>query len=469
MITRARWRLIARLAVLSFMAGVGLADAASAASSPTDNWPQWRGPLNNGVAPTADPPTTWSESEHVRWKTKLPGVGSATPIVWENQIFIETAASTGKKVAPSEAKPAPPAPSAEPPPGEAPRRRPGGPGGFGGGAKPDEIYQFIVMALDRQTGRVLWQRVAREEAPHEGVRDNDGTFASPSPVTDGKRLFAFFGSRGLYAYDLAGRLEWSKDLGKMRIKMSFGEGSSPALYQDTIVVNWDNEDESFIVALDKNTGRELWKTPRDEKTTWSTPLIVEVAGKPQVITAATGKLRAYDLASGKQVWECAGLTPNAIPSPVFAEGVVYCMSGFRGHAIKAIRLGGTGDLTASSAIAWTYDKSTPYVPSPLLYGSRLYFLGDNNGILSCLDAASGRPLIETERLEGLPAVFASPIGAGNRVYLCGRNGATVVINNADKLEILATNHLEDKFDASPVAVGKELFLRGNSSLYCIAE
>src|SRR5712692_3406669 len=231
----------------------------------------------------------------------------------------------------------------------------------------------------------------------------------------------------------------------MRIAMSFGEGSSPALYGDTLVVNWDNEGDSFIIALDKNTGKTLWKQPREERTSWSTPLIVEHDGKAQIVTAATRRIRSYDLASGKLIWECAGLTPNVIPSPVAGDGMVYPISGFRGNALLAIRLGGTGDLTGTDAIVWRHNKSTPYVPSPLLYGDKLYFFAGNNGILSCFDAKSGR------------------------AYLAGRNGATLVIKRSDKLEVLATNRLEEKFDASPAVAGNELFLRGREHLYCLAE
>ena len=338
-----------------------------------------------------------------------------------------------------------------------------------GGEKPAEYYQFAVLCLDRATGRTLWQHIACEQVPHEGFRANDGSFASASPVTDGKHFYAYFGSRGLYCYDLDGKLEWSQRFGDMRIAMGFGEGSSPALSGDTLVVNWDHEGGSFIIALDKNTGATLWKTPRDEKTSWSTPLVVEVDGKAQVITTATRKIRGYDLATGKLIWECGGLTSNVIPTPVAEGTMLYTTSGFRGNALMAIRLGRTGDLTGTDAIAWSYGKSTPYVPSPLLYGERLYFFASNNGILSCFDAKSGRPLINAERLEALPAVYASPLGASGRVYLTGRNGTAVVLKQSDVLEVLATNRLDEKFDASPAAVGRELFLRGQESLYCIAE
>ena len=449
--------------------------AALAASAPAEqNWPQWRGPFATGVAPTANPPVTWSETNNIKWKVKIPGGGSATPIIWNNQVFIQTAIPTGKKIEPAAEKTPSPQAAAYLQAQDQPGRRGGGRGGPGGGRgmggpKPTEFHRFVTLCLDRQTGKELWQQIAREEVPHEGFKPGDGSFASPSAITDGKHVFAYFGSRGLYCYDMNGKLQWSQDFGDMRIKITFGEGSSPALYKDTIVVNWDNEDGSFIIALDKNTGKTLWKEPRDEKTTWSTPLIVEHEGKAQVVTTATSKIRSYDLASGKIVWECAGLTPNAIPSPVSANGVVYCMSGFQGNSVKAIRLGKTGDLTDTDAIVWTHGKATPYVPSPLLYEGKLYFLSSNNGILSCFDAVAGKPFFAEERLQDMRGVYASPVGAAGRVYLVGRDGVALVIKNSDKLEVLATNRLDEGFDASPAVAGKDLLLRGREHLYCIAE
>lgn len=477
------------------------------------NWPQWRGPLQNGVAPHADPPTEWSENKNVKWKVKIPGEGNATPVIWENKVFVVTTILTGKKVEPKAEE----APSSEqnPRPVSAPRAdtdqagqsgggrggpgavgpgsllgqqplgagdkpRPqssgpgepggrGGRGGFGGGQKPTEVHQFVIFCLDRQTGKVLWQQIAREEVPHEGYRQGDGSFASISPVTDGRHVFAHFGSRGLYCYDLDGKLQWSHDFGDMRISNGFGEGSSPALYKDTLIVNWDHEGESFIVALDKHTGKTLWKNAREERTSWSTPLVVEYEGKPQVVTVATSRIRSYDLVAGQLIWECAGLTRNVIPCPVSAGGMLYAMSGFQGNALLAIHLGRTGDLTGTDAIAWSHKKSTPYVPSPLLYGDKLYFFAGNNGTLSCFDIRDGKALIDAERIEGLQGVYASPVGACGRVYLTGRNGVTVVVRQSGKLETLATNQLDDKFDASLAVVGKDLLLRGREHLYCIAE
>jgi outer membrane protein assembly factor BamB len=424
------------------------------ASAPNSNWPQWRGPLATGEAPNATPPQTWSETEHVKWKVKIPGSGTSTPIIWGDQVFIQTAIATGKK---SETK-------NEPAPEGGPR---GGPGR--GGEKPTETFQFTILALDRATGKTLWQKVAREEIPHEGHHQDHG-FSSYSPITDGTLLFAYFGSRGIHAYDMQGNLKWEKDLGHMQTKMGFGEGSSPALFGDTLVINWDHEGDDFIVALDKNTGKELWKMPRQEDTSWSTPLIVQHEGKSQVVTTATKKIRSYDLADGKLLWECTGMTPNTIPSPVPGKDMIYATSGFRGSSLLAIRLGKGGDLTGTDAIAWSRNKGTPYVPSPLLYQERLYVLSGNNGVLSSFDAATGKPVLDAERIEALPGVYASPVAANGNIYLVGRTGTSVVLKAAaDKLEILATNKLDEKFDASPAISGKALFLRGHQYLYCISE
>src|SRR5580658_3686845 len=331
---------------------MGFASQPALADSDADGfWPQWRGPLASGVAPLADPPLTWSETSNVKWKTPIPGEGDSTPIVWDNRIFLLSAIATGKK--PS----APVAPNA-----------------------PDEVYRWVVLCLDRAGGKVLWQKTAREEVPHEGHQQNN-TFASASPVTDGALLLAYFGSRGLHCYDFDGNLIWEKDFGKMKTRMGFGEGASPALSGDTVVVNWDTEGADFIAALDKQTGRELWRTPRDEATGWSTPLIVEFNGQKQVVVNASRKVRSYDLATGKEIWSCAGQTANAIPSPVAADGIVFLTSGFRGSALQAIRLGRAGDLTGTDAI------------------------------LSCFNAGTGEVLIDRERLEAIHSVYASPVSA----------------------------------------------------------
>jgi outer membrane protein assembly factor BamB len=417
-------------------------------------WPQWRGPLLNGVAPHARPPVEWSETKNVRWKVAIPGKGSATPVVWGDRLYVLTAVPGEKRAT------APAAPPAEPPSGGGRPRL---------STPPDAVHRFTVIALGRADGKVLWERVVREELPHEGTHAT-GTFASASAVTDGERVFAHFGSRGLYALDAGGKVIWEKDLGDMTVKLSFGEGSSPALAGDRLFVQWDHEGESFMVALDRKTGREIWRQKRDEKTSWATPLVVEHAGRTQVVTSATSRVRSYDASTGDLLWETAGMTQNAIPTPVHTDGLVILTSGFRGNALLAIRLAeAKGDLSASPAVAWRLDRDTPYVPSPLLYGEELYFLKGNNGLLSCFDARTGERHYGPERLEGVPNVYASPVGADGRIYVAGREGATAVVQRGPAFKVLATNTLDDGFDASPVAVDGELYLRGQRFLYRISE
>jgi outer membrane protein assembly factor BamB len=328
---------------------------------------------------------------------------------------------------------------------------------------------MMVMALDRKTGKTVWERTAREVTPHEGYHNQFGTYASSSAVTDGEVLIASFESRGIYAYDMNGKPLWDVDLGDKQMRNQFGEGATPALYQDRIIVVWDHQGESFIAALDKKTGKELWRQKREEIDSWGTPLVVEHAGKAQVVTGATRGIRSYDVQTGELVWQTAGLTANPIPSPVHLDGLVILMSGYRGNSIKAIKLAeAKGDITDTPAIVWTFDRDTPYVPSPLLYGEVLYFLKGNTGVLSAFDAKTGKPHYALQRIEGVPNVFASPVGADGKVIILGQDGAAVVLKHGTTYEVIANNKLEDKFDASPALVDNELYLRGYRYLYCVA-
>jgi outer membrane protein assembly factor BamB len=431
-------RSVALLPLLAWVVAPGLAQAESAGDS---FWPQWRGPLATGVAPLADPPLTWSETNNVKWKTPIPGEGDSTPIVWGNRIFILSAIATGRK-----------------------------PAGPVAADAPNEIYRWVVLCLDRSTGKVLWQKTAREEAPHEGHQENN-TFASASPATDGQLLLAYFGSRGLHCYDFDGHLIWEKDFGKMKTKMGFGEGSSPALSGHTVVVDWDTAGGAFITALDTQTGRELWRTRRDEATSWSTPLIVEFGGRKQAVVSASKKIRSYDLATGKEIWSCSSPVQNAIPCPVAADGLVFVASGSRGSAVQAIRLGRAGDLTGSDAIVWSHDKGTPPVPSPLLTDNLLYVMQGYDPVLSCFNAKTGAAYFDRERLEAIHSVYASPVSAKDRVYILSREGTCVVLRKGPKMEVLAVNQLDDdthRTDASMALAGKEIFIRTPRNLYCIA-
>jgi len=424
-------------------------DAAAGASDDLrKNWPQWRGPLANGVAPHANPPVDWSETKNIRWKIPLPGQGHSSPIVFGDAVYVTAAVPVGE---------------AQPPVfDDAP--------GVHDSKPVTHRHQFIVLAINRRDGKILWKKVLREEWPHEGGHVT-GSIASNSPVTDGEHLYAFFGSRGLYCLDLKGELKWQKDLGRMQTLHAHGEGSSPVLYGDTLVVCWDHEGDSFLYAFNKKTGEVRWKVARDEKTSWSTPLIVEHEGKAQVIVSATKRVRGYDPATGAELWECAGLTDNVVSSPVFTNGVVIAGNSYYQQAMLAIRLAGAeGDVTGTDRVAWKLNRMTPYVSSPLLYDDTLYFLRHNQNILSRLDPLTGTPRGDPLRLEGIgDFIFSSPVGAAGRIYVTGRDGTTVVLRHDRENAVLAVNHLDDSFSASPALVGDEFYLRGERFLYCIAE
>ncbi len=419
----------------------------------TGSWPQWRGPLGNGLAPHADPPLTWNETTNIKWKVAIAGSGTASPIVWGEKIFILTAVETDRK-----GKAASSGQSSR-----GSRRR-----SWHGGRQPDDYHQFLVLCLDRKTGKELWRRTACEEVPHEGHHSDHG-YASATPVTNGTHLYASFNSRGIFCYDLKGTLKWSCDLGDMETRASFGEGASPALHQDTLLVNWDHEGDSFLIALDALTGKTKWKQDRNERTNWTTPFVTRYEGKTLVVVNGGQRVRCYDFETGKVLWSCGGQTMNVIPTPVATDKLVFCMSGFRGNAVYALPLDAEGDITGTGRIAWSRDSGAPYVPSPLLYNGLLYFTRTNRANLTCVKAETGEPVIENETLPDLRGLYASPVGASGRVYYTGRRGTTVVLENGPKLKVLAVNKLDEPIDASAALAGKQLFLRSHTSLYCIEE
>jgi outer membrane protein assembly factor BamB len=412
-------------------------------------WPQWRGPLATGVAPHADPPVEWSETKNVRWKVALPGKGHSTPAIWGDRIFLTAAAPTG---------------TASPP------HYSGAPGAH----DEDPIthrQKFMVIALDRRDGKVVWERTVREEVPHQGGHVT-ASLASSSPITDGERVYAHFGSWGLYCLDLKGELLWKTDFGHLDSLHGHGEGSSPVLYGDALIVNWDHEGDSFVVALDKRSGRELWKTPRERASSWSSPIVVEHAGRAQVIVSGSKRLRAYDLANGKLIWECGGLSvENVVATPVAGHGMVFAGSTYDQSGVLAVRLdGAAGDITGTPNVAWQRRRGAPYVPSPLLYGDALLFLNHfQGGIITRVNARTGEDQPGAFRIPGMHNIFASPVAAAGRVYVTSREGMTAVVKDGDQLEVLAQNRLEDHFSASPALAGRELFLRGEKYLYCLAE
>ncbi len=411
------------------------------------NWYQWRGPQANGVSRTATPPIEWSEGKNVRWKVAIDGQGNSSPIIWGDKVFLLTAINTGR-IDPSRPKPE-----------DQPKR-------VFGITHPNTFYKFEVLCLDRNTGKELWRQTAAELVPHEGTH-RDADFASASPTTDGERLYCWFGSAGMYCYDLDGKKLWERDLGKAYVGASLGEGCSPVVHQGKLVIVRDHSRQSSIEVLDARTGKTSWKKDRDEPNAWATPRIVEHSGKTQVITAGSNMIRSYDLDSGDIIWQCSGLTGNVTPCPIVDGDVVYCMSGYEGYSLLALPLNARGDISNSDKIVWTRDSGTPYVPSPMLYDGMLYFTQSSQAILTVVDSRTGETLLKRSRIPGVSNIYSSPVGADGRVYITGRGGTTIVLKRSGKLEVLVTNKLDDVFNASPALVGRQLFLRGRKSLYCL--
>jgi outer membrane protein assembly factor BamB len=436
-----------RNAVMSLTLSLSAISHTAAADLP---WPNWRGPTATGVSTEAQPAIAWSETKNIAWKVPAPGKGHSSPIIADGRIFLCAAIPVGAAV--------------EPVFDDAP--------GSHDNVGVDHAYEFSVTALDLATGKTLWRTTVTKTFPHEGGHQT-GSLASNSPITDGQHVWAFFGSRGLYCLSCKdGKIAWQKDLGKLTTHHAHGEGASPALRDGTLIVPWDQETGSRVFALDALTGAERWSAARDEITTWATPLVTRATPTSalQVIVPGTTRIRGYDLATGRVLWECRGMSRNVIASPVAADGIVCCGCSYDLKAMLAIKLeGAEGDITAKPNVLWSTNQRTPYVPSPLLYGGNVYFLGHYQGLLSARVAATGERFAGPIRLAGINEVFASPVGAAGRIYITDRNGDTVVITQDADLRQLASNHLADTFSASMALAGKSLILRGEKSVYCIRE
>ena len=429
---------VSKLSSVVFTAGLVLAAHAGAAS-----WPQWRGPSNNGVAESAAP-TKFSATENVKWRVPIPGHGNSTPIIVGDRIFLTTAIPTTDS-------------------------RLSSGGGAGGGAGIAE-HEFVVMALDKATGKVIWRRTAITTTPHEGYHEQYGSFASNSPVSDGQTVFASFGSRGVYAYDLDGNLKWKKAIAPLRMRLGFGEGTAPILHGNLLILQHDQQANSYVLALDKRTGEEVWRVGREEESAWAQPLVVEYDGRKQLVTSST-RVRTYDLETGELIWEAGGLGGNAIPAVIqVSEDMVIALTGWRNANLLAIKLGGKGDITGNPEfIKWTNQRGNSYTPSPVLHDGILYLLADN-GVLSAFDALTGEVHYMQQRMPGFPSYKASPVAAGGHLYTASENGMATVIKLGKQFEVVAANKMGDEmFVSSPVIVDGDLFLRSQDELFCISE
>jgi outer membrane protein assembly factor BamB len=414
------------------------------------NWPQWRGPDGSGISNEKNLPSEWTPTKNIKWKTPINGRGHSSPIVWGNRVFVTTAVE-GDLV-----------PGAKAVKHTADGKEFLHPDSVGA----DRKHQFKVIALNRESGKILWEAVAWEGTPYDN-RHRKSSYAASTPATDGKMVYAFFGTEGLYAYDFNGKLAWKAQLGNLAT-VGMGTGTSPILYDNLVIVQCDedNGEASFIVGLDKKTGKEVWRTPRKVQVSWSTPLLVKTSTRSELITSGTESVISYDPATGKELWHHKGVESNAIPSPVANSDMVFLVAGFPAKIAMAIKLGGSGDLTGSASVPWKYAKGTAYVPSPILYGDYLYLTTDR-GILTCIDAKTGEVKYEGGRIP-IPATFtASPVAFEGKILMTSEDGDTFIVKAGPKHEVLGTNSIGEPVYASPAIADGRIFIRGERNLYSI--
>jgi outer membrane protein assembly factor BamB len=444
---------LTRRIALTFIVGISLTFAALSfpvGNASAGNWPQWRGPDGSGISNEKNLPSEWSPTRNIKWKTAIDGRAHSSPIVWGNRVFITTAIE-GEEV----------------PGAKAVKHMYDGkeflhPDSVGANRK----QTFKVICLDRDSGKILWQSTAWEGTPYDD-RHRKSSYAASTPATDGKMVYAFFGTEGLYAFDYKGKLAWKAQLGNLGT-VGMGTGTSPILFDNVVIVQADEEnvEGSFIVGLDKKTGKEVWKTPRKVQTSWSTPLLVRTANRAELITNGTESIVAYDPATGKELWRHKGVESNAIPSPVANNEMVYLVAGYPAKIAMAIRLGQSGDLTGTPNVPWKYTKGTAYVPSPILYGDYLYLTTDR-GILTCIDAKSGEVKYEGGRIP-VPATFtASPVAFEGKILMTSEDGDTFIVKSGPKHEVIGTNSIGEAVYASPAIADGRIYIRGEKHIYAI--
>ena len=441
---------ISSVAVVAFIFAALAAGAASASGE--SNWPQWRGPASLGVSTEKNLPEEWAPDRNIKWKTPIPGKGHSSPIVWGKRVFVTTAVE------------GPVVPGAKAVPHMDNGKESKHPDSVGA----DRKHTFKVLALDRDTGKVLWERTAWEGTPYDD-RHRKSSYAASTPVTDGKMIYAFFGAEGLYAFDFDGKLAWKADLGKMATA-GMGTGISPILYENLVIIQADEEngEKSFIAGLDKKTGKEVWRVPRKVQVTWATPLLVKTAKRTELVTSGNEAIIAYDPATGKELWRSKGLESNAIPSPVATGEMVYITAGFPAKIAYAIKLGATGDVTGTPNVAWKYEKGMAYVPSPILYDGYLYLLTDK-GIMTALDAATGKLVYEGGRVPVPSSFTASPVAFDGKILLTSEDGDTFIIKAGPQHSVLRTNSVGEPVYASPAIADGKIFIRGEQNLYAIGK
>jgi outer membrane protein assembly factor BamB len=427
------------LAVSTWAAGLGAA-----------NWPGWRGPDGQGVSPESALPAEWQPDKHVAWKTAIPGRGHSSPIVWNTRVFLTTTVE-GDVI-----------PGAKAPLHTIEGKEFVHPDSLGA----DRKHVDKVIALDLESGRVLWERVAYEGPVYDG-RHKMSSYASPTPVTDGRLVYAYFGSEGIYAYDFDGKLAWKADVGDIKT-LGMGTSTSPVLYENLVILQCDedNGDASFIVALDKKTGRQVWKTPRKVQVSWATPVLVRANGRTELVASGSELIVAYDPATGKELWRTKGLDSNSIHTPLVGHGLVIVTAGYPAKRVIAIRPGGSGDITGTDRITWTYDKGTAYVPSPILYGDYVY-LPTDSGIITCLEARTGKVVYEGGRPPQPAKFMSSPTAWNGHIFFTSTDGDTFVVKAGPTHEVVRINSVDEPVYASLAPAQGRILIRAQRHLYCV--
>ena len=428
---------------------------AAGAADNDNNWPQFRGAHSWGIpaAEAANLPDTWSTTDNVRWKTDVPGRGWSSPVVWGNKVFLTTVINSGAS--------------------EAPKK-----GLYFGGERPkppETPHQWKVYCLDVNTGNILWDKVAHEGPPESSIHIKN-SYASETPVTDGKRLYVYFGNLGVYCYDLDGKELWQQKWTPHKTRFGWGTAASPALYKDRLYIVNDNEEESFLVCLDAATGEQVWRVERDEKSNWATPFVWENELRTEIITPGTGKVRSYDL-NGNLLYEFGGMSSITIAVPYAKDGLLYVSSGYvmdKKKPLLAIKPGASGDIsladdqTSNEFVVWCQKDGAPYNPTSIIYKGLLYVLLDR-GFMACYDARTGEMIYDKQRLPEGKAFTASPWAYDDKVFCANEDGKTFVIKAGRTFEILHTNDLaeDDMCMATPAIVGDKVLLRTAARLYCL--
>lgn len=405
------------------------------------NWPQWRGPDSNGISTETKLPEEWSATKNIAWKTPVPGRGRSSPIVWGDRIFLTTDIE-GEKID-----------GLKPPVHKLGNDVFRHPDSTGMAVK----HKLDVLCFERKTGKLLWQKTAYE-GPVFDERHKSGSYAAPTPVTDGRAVYAYFGAEGMYAFDFNGKLLWKFDPGKIET-IGMGPGTSPVLDGDLVILQCDSsDDKSKILALNKRNGELVWKTDRKTGVTWSTPQLV---GK-ELITTANDMVVAYDPRTGRELWKGAGVKGNAVPSPVSGNGIVVVSAGYPDKYAYAFKAGGSGKPI------WEYTKGTAYVPSPIFYGDYVYLVTDR-ALLTCIDAKTGEVKYEGKRPPAPVTMAGSPVAFDGKILLTSEDGDTYVIKAGPGFEVLHTNSIGEPVLSSPAIANGMILIRGKDHLFAIAQ